>query len=95
MSRGQSWIILCSLAILTIVSMGICLAVTPAAASAPYNLSNTYTGDLATTLHTPEVSQAGPPQAAPAGSEPLTGGCLLCYSRSHTLLSILSGWMGR
>jgi hypothetical protein len=93
MLRGQSWAFICSFVILAIAITGICLAVTPVAASFPQVNSNPYSATLATTMH----DQGPDPETSPAlaSSQPSTDGCLLCYSPSHNMLARLSGWMDR
>jgi hypothetical protein len=91
----QSWFIICSFVILAIAITGICLAVTPAAASALQNTPVTYNGTLATNMHTEEVDLNAPPLEAQVTTRPAKDTCLLCYSPSHTLWSRLSVWMGK
>ena len=79
MSRGKNWIILCSIAILTIVLAGVSLAVTPVAASAPHISHFTYV-TLASTLPYQLASLAAPSLAAQVSFQPSTDSCLLCYS---------------
>jgi hypothetical protein len=93
MMRGKHWVYIFSLVILIITITGVCLAVTPVAASFTQNNPAPYSSTLATTLH-----DRGPdPAAAPsvASAQPSTDSCLLCYSPSHKLMTRLSGWMGR
>jgi hypothetical protein len=93
MDRGKSWVFICSFVILAIAIMGICLAVTPVAASFPQSNPVPNRATLATTLH----DQAPRPAALPAltSVQPSTDSCLLCYSPSHNLMTRLSGWLGK
>ena len=93
MLRGKNWFYILSLAMLVISITGICLAVTPVAASFPQVNSNSYSSTLATTLHNQGPEPAVSP--VPTSSQPSTDGCLLCYSPSHNLLARLSRWMGK
>jgi hypothetical protein len=93
MPREKKWFFIFSLVILVISITGVCLAVTPVAASFPQANSIPYAGALATTLHDQGPDPTAVP--APASSQPSTVGCLLCYSPSHNLLTRLSGWMGK
>jgi hypothetical protein len=81
------------LVILVIAITGVCLAVTPVAASFPQTNSIPYTSTLAITLHDQEPAPV--PSPASTRSQPSADDCLLCYSPSHNLLSRLSGWMGK
>ncbi len=90
---GKGWIFICSIIILAIAITGVCLAVTPVAASYPQANSIPYSGSLATTLHDQKPAPASLP--APTSSKPSADSCLLCYSPSHNLLSRLSGWMSK
>ncbi len=93
MLRGKSWVLVCALVILATAITGVCLAVTPVAASFPQTNSMPYNSTLATTLHDQEPVPA--PSPVSTSSQPLADDCLLCYSPSHNLLTRLSGWMGK
>jgi len=90
MSRGKSWLVICSFAILAISLIGVCLAVTPVAAYATQFSPTTFAGSLATTLHDQGVNLAGLPPVSPISTRPLADSCLLCYSPSHHLLNHIS-----
>ena len=93
MFRSQSWLIICSFVILAIAITGICLAVTPVAASALQATPIASRSDLATNLHTEKTGLNAPPPVAQMNTQPSTDGCLLCYSPSHILLTRLTNWM--
>jgi len=94
MSRGKSWAFICAFVVLVIAITGICLAVTPVAASFPQTTTSTpHSNTLANTLHDQGPALVGAP--SDSSLQPSADACLLCYSPSHKMLARLSGWMGK
>ena len=95
MSKGTGWALLSFTIIIAFALTGLFLAVTPAAASGTQTTSFNYGMNPATTLHSTVVEPADTTLASPLASQPSADGCLLCYSPFHSLLTRLSGWVGK